>query len=189
MKKNLLDAKSVCLHVIDVQKSLMSKIDGVKAVEENIELLIQCAKILEIPVVASTQYKKGLGPYVEGIEALVGDVPQFDKVTFSAAADSATAAHLESLRPDLKTVILVGVETHICVYQTAMTLLEQGYGVWIVGDAVSSRNRLDHEFGIARMENKGAAIGSTEMLIYELLGKAGSKEFKEILPFIVERDS
>ncbi len=189
MKKNLLDAESVCLHVVDVQKSLMSKIDRVEAVEKNIELLLQCAKILEIPVLASTQYKKGLGPYVERIEALVKEIPQFDKVTFSAAADSATVAHLESLRPRLKTVIVVGVETHICVYQTAMDLLDQGYGVWIVGDAVSARNRFDHDIGIARMQNMGAAIGSTEMLIYELLGKAGSKEFKEILPFIVERDS
>lgn len=188
MKKNLLEPGSVCLHIVDVQKSLMSKIDRVEAVEKNIELLLHCSKILGIPVLASTQYKKGLGPYVEPIEVLVEDLPQFDKVTFSAAADPATAAHLDGLRPALQTVIVVGVETHICVYQTTADLLDLGFGVWVVADAVSARNRFDHDIGIERMQNMGAAIGSTEMLIYELLGRAGSKEFKEILPFIVERD-
>lgn len=189
MKKNLLESGSVCLHVVDVQKSLMSKIDGVALVEKNIGLLLQCSKIIGVPILASTQYKKGLGPYVPSIEALVEDVPQFDKVTFSAAADELTVAHLDSLMPAVKTVILVGVETHICVYQTALDLIYKGFGVWVVADAVSSRNRNDHDLGIARMQHVGAAIGSTEMLVYELLGRAGTKEFKEILPFIVERDS
>jgi nicotinamidase-related amidase len=189
MKKNLLEPGSACLHVVDVQKSLMSKIDGVDLVEKNIGLLLQCAKIIGIPILASTQYKKGLGPYVSSIEALVEDVPQFDKVTFSAAADELTVAHLDSLKPAVKTVVLVGVETHICVYQTALDLIDKGFGVWVVADAVSSRNRNDHDLGIARMQHVGAAIGSTEMLVYELLGRAGTKEFKEILPFIVERDN
>lgn len=189
MKKHPLEPGSVCLHVIDVQKSLMSKIDRVDSVEQNIDLLLQCSKVLEIPILASTQYKKGLGPYVPRLEALVADVPQFDKVTFSAAADSVTAAHLESLKPALTTVILVGVETHICVYQTALGLMDKGFAVWVVADAVSSRNRADHKIGLQRMQSVGASIGSTEMLIYELLGRAGTKEFKEILPFIVERDS
>jgi len=189
MKKNLLEPGSACLHVVDVQKSLMSKIDGVELVEKNIGLLLQCSKIIGIPILASTQYKKGLGPYVPSIEALVEGVPQFDKVTFSAAADGLTVAHLDSLKPAVKTVILVGVETHICVYQTALDLIDKGFGVWVVADAVSSRNRNDHDLGIARMQHVGAAIGSTEMLVYELLGRAGTKEFKEILPFIVERDN
>lgn len=188
MKKNLLEPGSVCLHVVDVQKSLMTKIDSVDEVEQNIGLLLQCSKIMGMPVLASTQYKKGLGPYVDSLEALVENVPRFDKVTFSAVADPATAAHLDSLKPALTTVILVGVETHICVYQTALGLMDNGFKVWVVADAVSSRNRIDHELGLARMHSVGAAIGSTEMLIYELLGRAGTKEFKEILPFIVERD-
>ncbi|BHH81778.1 isochorismatase family protein [Desulforhopalus sp. 52FAK] len=189
MEKSLLDPGSVCLHVVDVQKSLMAKIDQADAVERNIELLLNCSKILEIPVLASTQYKKGLGPYGERIRPLVEKVPQFDKVTFSAAADPYTAAHLETLKPALKTVIVVGVETHICVYQTTMNLMAQGFGVWIVADAVSARNQFDHDIGIARMQSMGAAIGSTEMLIYELLGRAGTEEFKQILPFIIDRDS
>ena len=141
-----------------------------------------------LPILASTQYLKGLGPYLPSLEALVADVPQFDKVTFSAAADPATVSHLNSLKPALKTVVLVGVETHICVYQTAMDLIDSGFSVYVVKDAVSARNLSDHEVGLARMQNMGAAVGSTEMLIYELLGRAGTSQFKEILPFIVERD-
>ena len=189
MKKNLLEAGAVCLHVVDVQKSLMSKIDGVDLIEGNIGLLIQCSKIIGIPILASTQYKKGLGPYVNSLDALMADVPQFDKVTFSAAADPETAAHLDSLKPAVTTVILVGVETHICVYQTAIDLMEKGFSVWVVADAVSSRNLPDHNVGLQRMQIMGASIGSTEMLIYELLGRAGTKEFKEILPFIIEREN
>lgn len=188
VKKNLLEPGSVCLHVVDVQKSLMAKIIGAGEVELNIGLLLQCSKIMGIPVLASTQYKKGLGPYVDSLEALVKDVPCFDKVTFSAAADQATAAHLDGLKPALTTVILVGVETHICVYQTALDLMEKGFHVWVVANAVSSRNHADHELGLARMHSVGAAVGSTEMLVYELLKKAGTKEFKEILPFIVARN-
>lgn len=189
MQKNLLESGSVCLHVVDVQKSLMAKIDRADVVENNIGLLLHCSKIFGLPILASTQYKKGLGPYLPSIEALVEEVPQFDKVTFSAAADDATAAHLKSLGPELKTIILVGVETHICVYQTALDLMAKGFLVWVVADAVSSRNREDHDLGLNRMQGAGVTIGSTEMLVYELLGRAGTKEFKEILPFIVERDS
>ena len=82
----------------------------------------------------------------------------------------------------------MGVETHICVYQTAIDLIDSGFSVWVVEDAVSARNVADHKTGLMRMQNIGAAIGSTEMLIYELLGQAGTSQFKEILPFIIERD-
>lgn len=188
MKKNLLDPGAICLHIIDVQASLMAKIARGELVEQNIGLLIQCSKIMDVPILASSQYKKGLGPYVASIDQLVEDVPQFDKVTFSAAADPATASHLESLKNTVKTVVLVGVETHICVYQTALGLLEKGFGVWIAADAVSSRNREDHDLALARLAHLGVSVGSVEMLIYELLGQAGTKEFKEILPYIIERD-
>jgi nicotinamidase-related amidase len=188
MGKKRIESGSVCLHVVDVQKSLMAKINRAEAVEQNIGLLIQCFKILKVPILASTQYLKGLGPYLASLQALVADVPQFDKVTFSAAADPVTMDHLNSLKPALKTVVLVGVETHICVYQTAMDLIDSGFSVWVVEDAVSARNVSDHKTGLMRMQSIGAAVGSTEMLIYELLGRAGTIQFKEILPFIVDRD-
>lgn len=188
MIPRLLKPEDVCLQIIDVQKSLMAKIDGADQVAETIALMVQCAKIMDIPIVANTQYKKGLGPYVKEVEDVIGDVPCFDKFEFSASENSETMAYIEALPQSVQTIILVGVETHICIYQTAVGLLAKGKNVWIVSDGVSSRKPTDHKMGIDRLQQMGASVGPAEMLIYELLGKAGSPEFKAVLPHIIARD-
>lgn len=189
MKRRLLTPENVCLHIIDVQQSLMAKIHGAKKVSSTVELMIHCAEILALPIVANTQYLKGLGPYVPELEPLVEKLDRFDKVEFNALANEATAAFIKSLPDTVTTVALVGVETHICIYQTAMGLLDQGLDVWVVTDGVSSRNIEDHRDGLARMRTMGVAMGPAEMLIYELLGRAGSQEFKKVLPYIIGRDA
>jgi nicotinamidase-related amidase len=186
-KNGLLAPENCCLQIIDVQESLMAKIHGAEEVASTIELMVRCAKILEMPALANTQYKKGLGPYVAGIEALVGDLPQFDKVEFNALANEKTAVFINALPKTVTTMVLVGVETHICIYQTAMGLLKKGFFVWIVSDGVSSRSELNHQQGLARLEKMGAVVGPAEMLIYELLGKAGTPAFKAVLPHIIKR--
>ncbi len=187
MTKRLLTPDNVCLQIIDVQQSLMAKIHEAEKITSTIDLLIRCARICKIPILANTQYVKGLGPYVAKIEALVADVPRFDKVEFNALANQATEAFIHALPKTVTTIALAGVESHICIYQTAMGLLAQGYSVWIVADAVSSRKLSDHQAGLATMQAAGAMIGSAEMLIYELLGKAGTAEFKQVLPYIIAR--
>ncbi len=87
----------------------------------------------------------------------------------------------------MTTMILVGVETHICIYQTAVGLLEKGFSVWVVSDGVSSRSELNHQRGLERLQGMGATIGPVEMLVYELLGKAGTPAFKEVLPYVIKR--
>lgn len=188
MKKRLLAPENVCLQIIDVQESLMAKIHGVKRVSSAIELMIRSAEILGVPIVANTQYKKGLGPYVPELEPLVEGVDRFDKVEFNALANGPTAAFIAALPESVTTVALVGVETHICIYQTAMGLLDRGLDVWVVTDGVSSRKVEDHQDGLARMRSMGVSMGPAEMLVYELLGKAGSPEFKKVLPHIIARD-
>lgn len=188
MTNSLLKAENVCLHIIDVQKSLMSKIFQADKVAETVELMVQCAKILDIPILANTQYKKGLGPYVPNVEAVVSDVPTFDKVEFNAVANSETEAFIDDLPETVTTIVLVGVEAHICVYQTAMGLLAKNFSVWVVSDGISSRNESDCLDGITRMRTSGVTVGPAEMLIYELLGKAGSPEFKQVLPYILKRN-
>lgn len=188
MKKKLLAPQNVCLNIIDVQQSLMAKIVSADKVVSVVEFMIRCSKILNIPIIANTQYKKGLGPYVQSIDSLIGDLEQLDKTEFNALANTGTAACIDALPKEVDTIILVGVETHICIYQTAMGILDRGMNVWIVTDGVSSRNLEDHQVGLARLQAIGASIGSSEMLIYELLGKAGSPEFKQILPIIIARD-
>ncbi len=188
MKKRLLNPENVCLQIIDVQQSLMSRIKGADKVVETIEFMVHCAKILKIPVIANTQYKKGLGAYVPGIESLVTGIPQIDKTEFNALANRETESFINGLPKEVETIILVGVETHICIYQTAMGLLAKGRDVWVVTDGVSSRNLDEHQTGLGRLQSMGVSLGSSEMLVYELLGKAGTPEFKQILPFVIARN-
>ncbi len=183
----LLVPEKCCLQVIDMQESLMAKIHGAEDVAETAALMVQCAKIMDVPVFANTQYKKGLGPYVASVGSLVSDLPQFDKVEFNALENDETAAFINDLPKTVSTMVLVGVETHICVYQTAMALLSKGFTVWVVSDGVSSRSELNHQWGLERLQKMGAVVGPAEMLIYELLGKAGTPAFKEVLPHIIKR--
>lgn len=185
MGAELVTSGELCLHVVDVQQSLMAKIHQADKIAETVELLVRCAAILNVPVIANTQYRKGLGPYVGNIETLLPDELQIDKVEFNAVANDKTADCFAGLAPKPRTVALVGVETHICIYQTAMGYLGMGLDVWVVADGVSSRSRVNHEMGLQVLRQRGVTVGPAEMLIYELLGRAGTSEFKQILPLII----
>lgn len=181
----LMTAETCYLHVIDVQESLMRQIHGAQQVTSVARMMLKCAKILNLQVLANTQYKKGLGLYVPEIEELVTTIPRPDKVEFNALANAETAALVDQLPESVKNVILVGVETHICIYQTAMGALARGLTPWIVSDGVSSRRKEHHEAGLDRLATEGAKVGPAEMLIYELLGRAGTPQFKQVLPLIL----
>ena len=187
MANALLRPENVCLQIVDVQESLMAKIYEADKIVVTVELMIRCANIFKIPILANTQYSRGLGPYVASIEELTSSIERIDKVEFNASANAATAAFIDQLPETVTTFILVGVETHICIYQTAMGLLGRGYKVWVVADGVSSRKIDDHLAAINRLQNVGVTVGPAEMLIYELLGRAGTPEFKQVLPLIINR--
>ncbi len=189
-RKILVTPGECCLHIIDPHSSLMNHIDGAEKVVRVMQLMIECAKILGVPIVASTQYKKGLGPYVEQVQNLVDtyDIPCQDKLEFSAYKNGDTVDMMKRVAGDVSTVILTGVETHICIYQSAAALLEMGLQPWIVADGVSSRKRESHILGLQRLQALGAVVGPAEMIIYELLGKAGTPQFKQILPHIISFD-
>lgn len=187
MKKEsrLLKPEQCYLHIIDPQERLMAQIHGAETVVSTIKKMVRCSEIIGIPIIANTQYKKGLGAYVEPLEELMTDVPRLDKTEFNALANPETLALVNNLPSDVNTAILVGVETHICIYQTAMGLLERGITPWIVADGVSSRSEVNKQLGLARLLNVGAIVGPAEMIIYELLKKAGTAEFKAVLPHIL----
>lgn len=184
MTISLLQSKQCCLHIIDPQQSLMAHIHEADRVIANIVRLMECARILKMPILANTQYKKGLG-YVPELEGMMVGVPRPDKTEFNALANMETRAQVNKLPDSVTTLILAGVETHICIYQTAMGAFEQGLTPWVVADAVSSRTRVNYELGLARLTAAGAIVGPAEMIIYELLGRAGTPEFKAMLPYIV----
>ena len=186
MQKNfdLLIPERCCLMIVDPQERLMAAIYKAERVVRNTSLLIHCAKTLGIPILATTQYRKGLGSYVPELEELVADVPCIDKIEFNAFANPAVNKMIGSLPKSVDTVLLAGAEAHICIFQTAMGALKAGFQPWVVADAVSSREKRNATLALSRMQTLGMTVGPTEMAIYELLYKAGSPAFKAMLPHL-----
>lgn len=185
-KSMLLQPENCCLQLIDLQISLMAQIHEAERVIATTRLMLNFARLIKIPVLANTQYKKGLGLYVPELEPLMEGIPRPDKVEFNAMANAETRAQISLLPTAVTTIILVGVETHICIYQTAAGILDRGLTPWIVADGVSARSEKNHDLALQRLREMGAIIGPAEMLIYELLGKAGTPLFKDFLPLIID---
>lgn len=181
----MLKPENCYLHIIDPQERLMNNIHEAQGVTDTIKKMVYCARILDLPIIANTQYKRGLGEYVPELEALMADVPRPDKTEFNALANSETKKLVSALPSEVNTAILVGVETHICIYQTALGLLDSGITPWVVADAVSSRKEVNSTLGLSRLQAVGAIVGPAEMILYELLAKAGTLEFKAVLPHIL----
>jgi len=178
---------SACLHLIDMQTGLMRKIIGANEVAATAAYLVKICKTLGLPVIANTQYKKGLGEYVPELQPLMEGIPCPDKVEFNGLDNPETLRLVEAM-PQVKNWILIGVEAHICVYQTALGALRRGMTPWIVVDGVGSRHVSDMQAGLRRMEMMGAVLVTSEMLLYELLGRAGTPQFKALMPLVIERD-
>jgi nicotinamidase-related amidase len=152
-------------------------------------ILIDAAARLGLPIVVSQQYPKGLGATVAPIEealaaaaAAGAALHRFDKLEFSAAASPAFAALAPALRRDQW--IVTGMETHVCVYQTARDLAARGTAVHVVADAVCSRTEANWRIGLDRMRGDAATITSTEMVVFDLLGRAGTDDFKALSKLI-----
>jgi len=176
------------LVVIDIQEKLLPPIFEKERLVRNSELLIRAAGILKIPALVTTQYTKGLGAIVPEIASLLpGLLPGtdlFDKTLFSCFGSEMFCAALKRLPGNRNTLLLCGMESHICVTQTALAALREGYLVHVASDAVSSRTESNWKIGLDRMRAAGAVISSTEMMIYELMRSSSSAAFKELLPFL-----
>jgi nicotinamidase-related amidase len=176
-----LDRSQAVLVVIDVQERLMPVIHERFDVERNIERLIRGAHILGVPTIVTEQYVKGLGATVEPLRAALeetGGYRPIEKNCFSAHGCAPFAAQLAAL--DRRQVLLAGVETHVCVFQTALDLLGAGWKVWIAADAVSSRTARNRDLGLQRLVSEGVKLSSTEMALFELLVVAGTEEFRAV---------
>jgi nicotinamidase-related amidase len=178
----LLRTDDTLLVVIDMQEPFLRDIWACGELIHNISVLVQAARILRIPIVPTLQYAKRMGGIIPDIaKHIPSEYVPFDKLYFSAVGDEAISSEIH--RSGRKQILLCGVETHVCVSQTALDLLAQGYQVHVAADAVSSRSQHNRDIGLRRMERAGAVISSTEMAIFELLEVAGTPEFREILPF------
>ena len=162
----------------------MAHIHGADTVAKNISLMIRLAEVLDMELLANTQYKKGVGPLVPELAELLEDVPCPDKTEFNALANLEVRQLLDDLPTSVDTLLLCGVESHICIYQTALGALQAGYNVWVVADGISSRTPENDLYGKQRLRELGAVVAPAEMIIYELLQKAGTAEFKAMLPHL-----
>jgi nicotinamidase-related amidase len=176
-----LKSNDILFIFIDLQKKLLNEIDAATKIVDNSRALLEVADLLSIPIIVTSQYRKGLGDLEEGIaEKVQGQV--LDKTTFSCTLDPAFNQELEKYPG--RSIAITGVETHICVLQTALDLMERGRNVAVVTDSVAARKEEDHQRGLNRMEKSGAIMVTKEMLIYELLQRSDVPEFKKILPLI-----
>jgi len=174
-------ADQCTLVVVDIQEKLLPPIFQKDLLVRNAQLLIRLAEILKIPAVVTTQYAKGLGSTVPEIASLLPQVAPIDKLSFSSFGSDTFCSALRRV-PGQRTIVLIcGMEAHICVTQTALAALREGYLVHIASDAVSSRTEWNRNIGLERMRSAGAVISSTEMIIYELLGSSGTAAFKSML--------
>ncbi len=184
MKTTFLRPDQCCLYIVDPQEKLMAHIHEAERVSSNIGLMINLAKTLNFPILANTQYKKGIGPIIPELSGKLEGVPCPDKLTFCGLSDSGVQKELQALPDSVDTLLICGVETHICIYQTVAGALQADYAVWVVADAVSSRTPANDQLGQQRMRDMGAVLAPAELIIYELLQRAGTEQFKEMLPYL-----
>jgi len=168
--------------VIDIQEKLLPAIHEKDRLLKNAGCLLKAATILGVPIFGTEQYPKGLGRTVPEIRDACPGVSFLEKVAFSSCGASGFVDALASRQ--VADVILCGMETHVCVLQTALDLVENGFQVFVAADAVSSRAVENHQLGLQRMRDAGAVIVSVEMAVFELLGKAGTAEFKQVIALL-----
>ncbi len=178
----MLKAEKTILTVVDVQGKLAHLMHEKEALFENLRKVIRGIQVLGIPIIWVEQNPKGLGPTIPEIADLLSDVQPIAKLSFNCCRNDYFVQALKATARDQ--VLLAGIETHICIYQTAIGLLSQGYEVQVVTDAVSSRTAQNKEVGLQKMRDAGVSLTSTETALFELLEVAEGERFKEILKIV-----
>lgn len=173
--------ENVTLVVIDMQERLMNAIpEGKRELTiKNAVVLIEAAKAFDMSITVTEQYPKGLGPTIPEIRDCIGDgFKPIEKVVFSCARSP--EFKLAIVETHKREALICGIETHVCVLQTVIDMINNGYVLYVPADAVASRKDLDWEKGISLIEKAGAVVGTTEAFVFQLLERAGTEEFKRI---------
>jgi len=173
---------STALVVIDIQERLVPHIIGAEEVITKTTALIGAARILNIPILATEQYPEGIGPTVPQLKAILEGTSVISKRTFSCCREPRFMAALEAL--NRRQILICGIETHVCVFQTAADLVARGYQVQVAADAVSSRTEANKTIGLARIQRAGGAISCVESTLFELLETSACPEFKQVIKLI-----
>jgi len=178
----MLQKEKAVLVVVDVQGKLATLMHKKERLFENVIRMIKGARALEIPIIWTEQLPDKLGPTAPEIVEALGDAKPVVKKTFSCCGHDQFLYRLDSL--NRKQVLLVGIETHVCVYQTAIDMLESGLEVHLVKDAVSSRIKGNYRLGVERIKDAGAKLTCVEMALFEMLKVAEGEQFKQIIQIV-----
>jgi nicotinamidase-related amidase len=180
MKVELLERNRSVLVLIDIQERLFPRVYEHKSMLARVDLLLAAASLMNVPILLTEQYPKGLGNTIEQIRETIPEAQPLEKMDFSCVPAQGFMEQLFSLRRDQ--VLLVGIETHICVAQTALDLASKGENVFVVADATSSRRPLDAQIALQRLNQSGLILVTAEAVVFEWLRRAGTEEFKALQP-------
>lgn len=177
-----MEIESTVLTLIDVQEKLYPHMRDKETLLKNIVTLTKGFRILDIPIIVNEQYKKGLGETLPEIKEAVGKHRGHEKISFSCCKNDEAMVNIERLHR--KSVVVAGIESHICVLQSAIDFKNNGYEVYVVADCISSRKSSDTEIALQRMMQEGIKLTSYESLLFELLQSSEHASFKEISKLI-----
>jgi nicotinamidase-related amidase len=181
MKKYRIQKDNSLMLMIDIQEKLAPAIFNSEKIVKNQKILIESLYKLSIPILYTEQYPKGLGRTLPELKNLLKENDPIEKIVFSAYTEEVN----EKLKMlNVKDIIITGMETHVCVYQTVRDLIENDYNVFVVRDAVGSRTEENYENALFMMNDLGAVITNTETLLFDLIEKAGTDDFKFISKLI-----
>ena len=171
--------KNPCLVVIDVQEKLYPVVQDRKNFLRNLEVLIRGFKLLDLPIIVTEQVPEKLGRTIKSVRSILSNIEPIHKLSFCCTYDSKFNSKCDELF-NVDGYVLAGIETHICVYQTEKQMSLLGKHVEVVADAVSSRNKINHNVALDRIRNSGGFLTTTEMILFELIGNAEGDVFREL---------
>ena len=174
----MLTIENSLLLVVDFQQRLMPSIHKNEEIERKMEIMIKCCRILNVPIIVTQQYTKGLGGTVDLLSNALAEYEPIEKITFSCYRNAKFRDMLNNTGK--ANIIVTGIETHICVLQTVMDLLDNGYQAFVVADCIGSRSETDNAYAEKRMEKAGAILTTMESVLFEILARADHPKRKEI---------
>jgi len=177
-----MNKEDTALVIVDVQEKFVPVIRNIDNVISNIIKLIKSFQITDVPIIVTEQYSKGLGKTISEIKNELKYYEPIEKIEFDCFDNSNFDKIINNKK--IKNIVLCGIESHVCVIQTLIDGVKKGYNVYLVKDAISSRKESDFEIAVERAKQEDAKVASTEMVIFQLLEKAGSDEFKEIIEIV-----
>lgn len=181
----LLERSRSQLLVVDVQERFMSVVHEAQRMVDRCAILMQAAQKLDIPITITEQYRKGLGPTTARLNDIKGDAPTMEKAHFSCANDPKITERVRGMTSEGRSqVVVCGIESHVCVLQSALGFKSAGLDIFVVADAVSSRHPESIAVATDRMRDAGVGVINTEMAVFEWLHVAGTDEFKEVSKLI-----